>query len=180
MTSNLTTIVWVNYCIFHSILTLKPKMIQANHVVFQMDLKSNLHVGKDRESLDCNPKWLPVFMRFHLRVHKTLRRLHGKDPGLTYVVFENVPASLTEKETRPSQNSGILHRDLWNGQGLPCWILPHLRKQFRYGLCHLPVHQVCSGEEAILCIPNIGQKAHKEASSIYDKFSDVFMYTMVT
>ena len=71
-------------------------MIQAGHVViFQKDLKSNLHVGKERESLDCNSKWQLDFTRFRLRVYKTLRQLRGKDPGLlslTDVVFENVPA----------------------------------------------------------------------------------------
>lgn len=44
------------------------------------------------------------FMRFHLRVYKTLTQLRGKDPGLfslTDVVFENMPARLTERETRP-------------------------------------------------------------------------------
>lgn len=43
-------------------------------------------------------------MRFCLRIYKTLSQLHGKDtglPSLTEAVFENMPARLAEKETRP-------------------------------------------------------------------------------
>lgn len=100
-------------------------MIQANCVILQTNLKSNLHVIKEGESLDYNPKWQPVFISFHLSRSKPWRQLHGKDPALltqTDVVFENMPARLNEKETRPFQNSAILHRDRWNGQGLPCWV----------------------------------------------------------
>lgn len=70
-------------------------MIQADHVIFQTNLKSNLHGGKERASLDCHSKWQPDFTRFRLRVYKTPRQLRRKDPGLlslTDVVFDNVPA----------------------------------------------------------------------------------------
>lgn len=43
-------------------------------------------------------------MRFYLRIYKTLSQLRGKDtglPSLTEAAFENVPARLAEKETRP-------------------------------------------------------------------------------
>ena len=43
-------------------------------------------------------------MRFCLRIYKTLSQLRGKHtelPSLTEAVFENVPARLAERETRP-------------------------------------------------------------------------------
>lgn len=161
-------------------------MIQATHVIFQTDLKPNLHVGWEGESLHCTPKWQPVSTRFRVQVYKTLRHLPGKDPGLltwTDVVIENAPTKLTEKESRPFQNSTVLQSDIWNGQGLPYWIChceSHRTDSSGYSLCHFPVHQVCFGGEAILCLPYIRQKSGKEANSIDAKFSGVFMETMVT
>lgn len=36
-------------------------MIQANGVILQTDLKSNVHAGKEGESLAYSTKWQPVY-----------------------------------------------------------------------------------------------------------------------
>lgn len=92
-------------------------MIQANRVTFQTNLKSRVPVGKERESLDCSPKWQPVFINLHLRTRKTQDSCPGR-LTLMNVVFGDVPAGLTEKETRP-QNSADLRSDVRNARGCP-------------------------------------------------------------
>lgn len=106
------------------------------------------------------------------------------------VVFDNVPARLTEKETRPFQNSAILQGNIGNGQGCPVEfanvIFTTLMKTVLVLLIPLFL-QVYSGKEAILCLPNIKHKAYKVAnstdakfSSAFTKFSSVFLEAMAT
>lgn len=121
-------------------------------------------------------------MRFYLRIYKTLSQLRGKDtglPSLTEAVFENMPARLAEKETRPFielSSSAQQYNEM--DKGHPDEVANVEFTTFvnssQYGVCFLPVHRGCTGEEAILCGPDIRQKAHNEASSIDAKVGGVF------
>ena len=77
-------------------------------------------------------------MRFCLRIYKTLSQLRGKDtglPSLTEAVFENMPARLAKKETRPfielsSSAQRYNEMDKGHPDEVAKWNLPHLWKQF--------------------------------------------------
>lgn len=110
-------------------LTSQPRTIRADGVTVQGDSTSNVHLGGERESLDCDRKW-PSGRKIPSRGRPQPRRPHGKGPGQLPLAGCGVRASEArgEREAGPLQSCAAT----WEADGgFANGSLAALRKQPR-------------------------------------------------